>query len=40
MIQKYRAETIDIEDVSFEEVDLELETLFRNTEAEQVSDNK
>lgn len=28
MIQKYRAETIDIEDVTFEEVDLELETLF------------
>lgn len=28
MIQKYRAETIDIEDVQFEEVDLELETLF------------
>jgi hypothetical protein len=28
MIQKYRAETIDIEDVQFEEVDLELDTLF------------
>jgi hypothetical protein len=38
MIQKYRAETIDIEDVQFEEVDLELDTLFSNTEAEQVSD--
>lgn len=28
MIQKYRAETIDIEDVTFEETDLELDTLF------------
>lgn len=28
MIKKYRAETIDIEDVEFEEVDLELDTLF------------
>jgi len=28
VIQKYRAETIDIEDVEFEEVDLELDTLF------------
>lgn len=28
MIQKYRAETIDIEDVDFEEPDLELATLF------------
>ncbi|GFI38631.1 hypothetical protein EEL52_01680 [Muribaculaceae bacterium Isolate-113 (HZI)] len=28
MIEKYRAETIDIEDVEFEEVDLELDTLF------------
>ena len=28
MIQKYRAETIDIEDVEFEEVDLEFDTLF------------
>lgn len=28
MIQKYRAETIDIEDIEFEEVDLELDTLF------------
>ena len=27
MIEKYRAETIDIEDVEFEEVDLELDTL-------------
>ena len=28
MIEKYRAETIDIEDVEFEEYDLELDTLF------------
>ena len=28
MIEKYRAETIDIEDVEFEEVDLELDSLF------------
>ena len=28
MIAKYRAETLDIEDVEFEEPDLELETLF------------
>ncbi len=28
MIEKYRAETIDIEDVTFEEADLELDTLF------------
>lgn len=28
MIEKYRKETIDIEDVEFEEVDLELDTLF------------
>ena len=28
MIEKYRSETIDIEDVEFEEADLELDTLF------------
>mgnify|MGYP000102012113 CR=1 FL=1 len=28
MIQKYRAETIDIEDVEFEECDLEFDALF------------
>ena len=28
MLEKYRAETIDIDDVEFEEVDLELDTLF------------
>ena len=27
-IEKYRAETIDIEDVEFEEVDLEFDSLF------------
>lgn len=32
MIQKYRAETIDIEDVEFDEVDLEFDTLFPNTQ--------
>lgn len=31
MIAKYRAETIDIEDVTFEEVDLELSALFPDT---------
>ena len=30
MIQKYRAETIDIEDVEFEEVDLEFDVLFQS----------
>ena len=28
MIEKYRKETIDIEDVEFDEVDLEFDTLF------------
>ena len=28
MIEKYRRETIDIEDVEFEEVDLEFDSLF------------
>jgi hypothetical protein len=32
MIEKYSAETIDIEDVQFEEVDLEFDSLFPNTE--------
>ena len=32
MIQKYRAETIDIEDVTFEEADRELDTLFPLTD--------
>ena len=32
MIQKYRAETIDIEDVEFEEVDLEFDLLFPKNE--------
>ncbi len=30
MIEKYRRETIDIEDVEFEDVDLEFDTLFRD----------
>ena len=30
MIAKYRAETIDIEDVEYEEADLEEETLFND----------
>ena len=28
MIEKYRRETIDIEDIEYEEVDLELDSLF------------
>jgi len=32
MIEKYRKETIDIEDVEFEEVDFELDTLFPNAD--------
>ena len=35
MIQKYRAETIDIEDVEFEEYDLELDTLFPDPKTSQ-----
>lgn len=31
MIEKYRRETIDIEDLAFEEYDLELDTLFPDT---------
>ena len=35
MIEKYRRETIDIEDVEFEEYDLEFDTLFPdNTETD------
>lgn len=37
MIAKYRAETIDIEDVEFEEVDLELDSLFPDPKTD--SDN-
>lgn len=36
MIAKYRAETIDIEDVEYEEVDHEEDTLF--AEAEEVEE--
>ena len=32
MIEKYRKETIDIDDVEFEEVDLEFDTLFPDKE--------
>ena len=35
MIEKYRKETIDIEDVEFEEVDLEFDTLFPSNPSEQ-----
>ena len=34
MIEKYRKETIDIEDVEFEEVDLEFDALFPDNEVE------
>lgn len=40
MIEKYRAETINIEDVEFEEYDLELDTLFPYTNnPENTTDN-
>ncbi len=35
MIQKYCAETIDIEDVEFEGVDLEFDSLFTDRSKEQ-----
>ena len=38
MIDKYRRETIDIEDVEFEESDLELDALFPNATDEQEGD--
>ena len=34
MIEKYRKETIDIEDVEFDEVDLEFDALFPDNEVE------
>ena len=34
MIEKYRKKTIDIEDVEFEEVDLEFDALFPDNEVE------
>ena len=37
MIEKYRKKTIDIEDVEFEEVDLELDVLFPDIKAQQSS---
>ena len=39
MIEKYRAETLDIEDVEFEEVDLELDSLFPDRAKDQ-TDNQ
>jgi len=39
MIEKYRRETIDIEDVEFEEYDLELESLFPDKEQDTDSDS-
>ena len=33
MIAKYRAETLDIEDVEWEEPDLEFDALFPNTDS-------
>lgn len=39
MIEKYRRETIDIEDVEFEEYDLELESLFLDKEQDTDSDS-
>ena len=37
MIEKYRAETIDIEDVEFEEYDLEFDTLFPDKQDDEKS---
>ena len=37
MIAKYRAETLDIKNVEFEEVDLELDVLFPDIKAQQSS---
>ena len=39
MIEKYRRETIDIEDVEFEEVDLEFDKLFPDKQTETDPDN-
>ena len=40
MIEKYRRETIDIQDVEFEEVDLELDTLFPDKQQETDTDDE
>ena len=40
MIEKYRRETIDIEDVEFEEVDLELDNLFPDKQQETDTDDE
>ena len=39
MIAKYRAETIDIEDVEYEEADLEEDVLFNDESNEQDKEN-
>ena len=39
MIAKYRAETIDIEDVEYEEADLEEDVLFNDENNEQEQGN-
>ena len=38
MIEKYRKETIDIEDVEFEEYDLEFDTLFPDPKQTEFND--
>lgn len=40
MIEKYRRETIDIEDVEFEEYDLELDTLFPDKQETDLDDGR
>ena len=40
MIEKYRKETIDIEDVEFEEVDLEFDTLFSSDKTTENCDER
>ncbi len=40
MIEKYRKETIDIEDVEFDEVDLEFDALFPDNEVESTKADK
>lgn len=40
MIEKYRRETIDIEDVEFEEYDLELDTLFPDPKQDTANDGE
>ena len=40
MIEKYRKETIDIEDVEFEEVNLELNTFFSSDKTTEDCDER